>query len=117
MRLTAGGLTSICRLENDDNYWEQERYPDWAELNILKLFTNQQAGWGVEPHFHDGDEYWLFVEGEGQVWLGQKDYQVTPNTLVYTPAGVIHRHQMFTPLWLLPLSPHCLEKSAQVIYL
>jgi len=53
--------------------------------------------WGPEPHFHDGDEYWLFLYGLGEIGLGSMRTELRPNTVVYTPAGVVHRFQTHTP--------------------
>ncbi len=81
---------------SNEVYWEQEVYPAWTRLNCFRPIPNQQRGAGVEPHYHDNDEIWLFTSGRGEVWLDGQSFPVTPNTLVYTPMGVIHRFQMFT---------------------
>ena len=78
-------------------YWEQEEFPSWTALNCLRLFTTAPSGHGVEPHYHDSDEIWLFRSGRGEVWVGGEKREVTPNTMVYTPMGVVHRFQMFEP--------------------
>tara|TARA_Y100000588_G_scaffold394930_1_gene518392 strand:+ start:569 stop:1135 length:567 start_codon:yes stop_codon:yes gene_type:complete len=57
---------------------------------------DQKIATGVEPHYHDNDEFWLFTDGVGEVWLDKTCYDITPNTLVYTPMGCIHRFQMFS---------------------
>ena len=78
-------------------YWTGGHYPEaWTPVSIFKRYAPEPRGSGVEPHFHDGDEFWLFAEGEGEVWLGDRAYPITPNTAVYTPRGVVHRFQMFT---------------------
>src|SRR6266851_1243102 len=77
-------------------YWGQGLYPQWAALSFLQFNPGQRAGEGVEPHYHDADEIWLFLSGRGEVWLDGQSSAITPNTLVYTPMGVIHRFQMFT---------------------
>jgi mannose-6-phosphate isomerase-like protein (cupin superfamily) len=86
------------RSQNDNNiYWEQGIYPDWTALSAYRHFPNGIPGTGVEPHYHDNDELWLFTEGFGEVWLNGERFDITPNTIVYTPMGCIHRFQMFTP--------------------
>ena len=90
-------LYSLGRPTMRGLYWYPRVYPTWSELNVFRLFPNHSSGQGVEPHFHDGDEYWLFLGGVGEVWLGDKVHPVLHNSIVYTPAGVVHRHQMFTP--------------------
>jgi mannose-6-phosphate isomerase-like protein (cupin superfamily) len=77
-------------------YWTGGHYPDaWTPVSVFKRYDPEPKGSGVEPHYHDGDEFWLFVEGEGEVWLGDRVYPITPNTAVYTPRGVVHRFQLF----------------------
>lgn len=85
------------RSGNSNNiYWEQGIYPDWTALNAFRHYPDQRIGTGVEPHYHDNDEMWLFTAGHGEVWLDDQRFEITPNTLVYTPMGVVHRFQMFT---------------------
>ena len=87
----------MIRSGNSNNiYWEQGIYPDWTALSAFRHFPNQRIGTGVEPHYHDNDEIWLFTAGRGEVWLDDQRFEITPNTLVYTPMGVVHRFQMFT---------------------
>ena len=87
----------MIRSGNSNNvYWEQGIYPDWTALSAFRHFPDQQIGTGVEPHYHDNDELWLFTAGKGEVWLNDQRFEITPNTLVYTPMGVVHRFQMFT---------------------
>ena len=87
----------MIRSGNSNNiYWEQGIYPDWTALSAFRHFPDQRIGTGVEPHYHDNDELWLFTAGRGEVWLDEQRFEITPNTLVYTPMGVVHRFQMFT---------------------
>ena len=87
----------MIRSGNSNNiYWEQGIYPDWTALSAFRHFPDQRIGTGVEPHYHDNDELWLFTAGHGEVWLNDQRFEITPNTLVYTPMGVVHRFQMFT---------------------
>ena len=87
----------MIRSGNSNNiYWEQGIYPDWTALNAFRHFPDQQIGTGVEPHYHDNDEMWLFTAGRGEVWLDDQRFEITPNTIVYTPMGIVHRFQMFT---------------------
>ena len=88
----------MIRSQNANNlYWQQGVYPDWTALGVYRHFPDGPPGGGVEPHYHDADEIWLFTAGRGEVWLNDDRYEVTPNTMVYTPMGCIHRFQMFTP--------------------
>lgn len=97
IRQAESQFVAIDKSDNEKIYWHPRVYPSWSELNVLRLFPNHVSGQGVEPHFHDGDEYWLFLDGIGEVWLGNTVHPVMHNAIVYTPAGVVHRHQVFTP--------------------
>ena len=77
-------------------YWQQGIFPKWAAISLFTTYPVEPAGSGVEPHYHDADEIWLFSAGRGEVWLDDICYDITPNTAVYTPMGVVHRFQMFT---------------------
>ena len=69
---------------------------DWTPINYFYYTPGQRRGEGVEPHYHDLDEFWLFgVGGIGEGWLDGERFDVTPNTIVYTPTGVVHRFQIF----------------------
>ena len=83
--------------QNSDNpAWEAELYPQWAAINAFNYTPDQKTGHGVEPHYHDGDEFWRFTEGRGEGWLDGEMFTIEAGTLVYTPMGVVHRFQMFT---------------------
>ncbi|MBI4530234.1 MAG: cupin domain-containing protein [Candidatus Latescibacteria bacterium] len=87
----------MIRSKNSNTiYWEQGVYPDWTAISAFRGALKGLRGTGVEPHYHDNDEIWLFTEGRGEVWLDDQRFDVTPNTAVYTPMGVVHRFQMFT---------------------
>ena len=76
--------------------WESTLFPAWAGFNAFYWVSDQKTGQGVEPHYHDGDEFWLFLSGRGEGWLDGERFPIEANTLVYTPLGVVHRFQMFT---------------------
>lgn len=87
--------TVISKNSNSD-YFGRRGYPDWTALNTFCDFPNQLIGRGVEPHYHDFDEFWLFYSGRGVVWLDEERSEITPNTTVYTPMGTVHSYLMFT---------------------
>ncbi len=97
MLLRNAGITAISSDLNNSRYWEPSIYPSWSRLNVFTLIAGKPPGWGPEPHFHDIDEYWLFVGGFGEVGLGESRFEVTPNSVVHTPPGVVHRFVMYTP--------------------
>src|SRR5215471_11246946 len=76
--------------------WDEDLYPEWARIRLFRHTPNQRTGHGVEPHYHDCDEFWLFVSGRGEAWLDRESFPVSPNTVIYTPMGTIHRLQMFS---------------------
>ena len=97
MILTDNNYVIISKNSNGvGNYWSDKFYPKWSSIITLWLSPDQKIGTGVEPHYHDHDEIWLFTKGNGEVWLDEQIYKITPNTIVYTPMGTIHRFQMFT---------------------
>lgn len=81
---------------SNTHYWEQDVYPEWTPFSIMRHFPEQRIGSGVEPHYHDCDEIWLFSAGHGEVWLDDKCFAITPNSVVYTPMGVVHHFQMYS---------------------
>lgn len=87
----------VIRSQNANRiYWEQGVYPAWTRLSAFQSIPGQKQGAGVEPHYHDNDELWLFLSGQGEVWLDGQSYPITPGTAIYTPMGAVHRFQMFT---------------------
>jgi mannose-6-phosphate isomerase-like protein (cupin superfamily) len=84
----------ISKNSNDD-YWGKTKSPDWTKVGSIKHYPKEGMGAGVEPHYHDADEVWIFAYGRGEVWIDGKSFDVTGNTAVYTPMGAIHRYQMF----------------------
>ncbi len=105
-------------ISNNSNnaYWVEEFYPRWAAINTFRYFPGQKKGHGVEPHYHDGDEFWLFLSGRGEVWLDGQPFPITANTAVYTPMGVVHRFQMFTDFENVPLVTH-LERQKRAAHI
>ena len=90
-------LNFMCRSLNSNNhYWEQGIFPEWTKLNCYRHYPDGEIGTGVEPHYHDNDEIWLFTAGWGEVYLDGIKFDITPNTLVYTPMGCVHQFQMFS---------------------
>src|SRR5688500_10869542 len=76
--------------------WRQDLFPAWVGIDRLRYFPGQRKGAGVEPHYHDCDEFWLFISGRGEAWLDDEVHEIAPRTVVYTPMGIVHRFQMFT---------------------
>lgn len=96
MRFESNTYVVLSREENNPAYWDDEVYPDWATLKLFRYFPDQRIGCGVEPHYHDCDEIWMFIDGRGEAWLDGQSHAVEPGTFVFTPRGVVHRFQMFS---------------------
>jgi mannose-6-phosphate isomerase-like protein (cupin superfamily) len=90
--------TTVAISTSSQDYWDDELFPDWARLRTIAYCPGQVAGYGAEPHFHDNDEFWFFTSGgTGEAWLDGERFEIGPNTIAYTPKGVVHRFQMFAP--------------------
>ena len=85
----------ISQNSNTD-YGGTANSPVWTTVGSMKYYAHERAGAGVEPHYHDNDEIWIFADGRGEVWIDGRSYEITHNTAVYTPMGAVHRYQMFT---------------------
>jgi mannose-6-phosphate isomerase-like protein (cupin superfamily) len=97
MRIAADRYAIMSHDENNPDYWTDDVYPSWAAMKLFRYMPGQRIGAGVEPHYHDCDEIWLFIDGRGEAWLdGGAAQPIGPGTFVFTPRGVVHRFQMFT---------------------
>lgn len=54
--------------------------------------TTFGIGARLDWHTHDTEQFLYITEGRGIVATKEKEYVVTPGTLVYIPAGEIHWH-------------------------
>jgi mannose-6-phosphate isomerase-like protein (cupin superfamily) len=95
VRLDGERFAIFSHAENNPAYSDDEVYPEWTVLKLFRYYPDQVRGAGVEPHYHDMDEFWLFVDGTGEAWLDGVVHPVKPGTFVFTPRGVVHRFQMF----------------------
>jgi mannose-6-phosphate isomerase-like protein (cupin superfamily) len=77
-------------------YQEQDFYPEWALLSGI-VHGQLATGQGVEPHYHDCDEFWIFNTGRGEVRLDGQSYAFISNTVVYMALGLIHQFQCYAP--------------------
>ena len=73
----------------DDNRYWADCFPDWAGFATFIACVNGPAV--IEPHYHDNDEFWLWISGEGRARLDHgPEAPFTPGTVVYCPMGAIH---------------------------
>jgi len=73
---------------------------DEVDIASIHIFT-LQPHIPVKLHYHDFDEYWLFIEGTTTVTLRSEDgrtnqYEVGPGDLIATPRGIEHTHAPHT---------------------
>jgi mannose-6-phosphate isomerase-like protein (cupin superfamily) len=89
---------------SSSDYFDDNVLPDWPKLRTIVYCGQQVGGYGAEPHFHDNDEFWFFTSGgTGEAWLDRERFEVGPNTIVYTPKGIVHRFQMFASFGILAI--------------
>lgn len=46
----------------------------------------------IDSHYHDCDEYWIVIEGQGTVVVGERHMDVSPGDCV--PIGMGHHHDL-----------------------
>lgn len=53
---------------------------------------------GIDPQTpHDQDELYFILSGSGEFVLGSERVQFEPGTVLFVPAGAVHRFATFTP--------------------
>jgi mannose-6-phosphate isomerase-like protein (cupin superfamily) len=68
---------------------DQEHFPAWSETQKYGV-THAKVGGEVEPHFHDCNEYWIIISGEGDAMSEGKPYHLGPGDMLLTKAGDYH---------------------------
>ena len=53
-------------------------------------------GASSELHSHECDEWWVIAEGIARVFSADREIQVGPGDMVFTPAGESHRIEALT---------------------
>jgi mannose-6-phosphate isomerase-like protein (cupin superfamily) len=86
----------VISKNSNAEYYSGDIYPDWTPIAGIHDFPVRAIGSGVEPHYHDNDEFWFWATGRGEVWLDGKNIPVGPNSVTYTPTGVVHKFLMHT---------------------
>lgn len=94
--IVRGDGYQIISKNSNGNYYSGRIYPDWTPIAGIHEFPPRPKGSGVEPHYHDNDEFWFWATGHGEVWLDGKNLAVGPNSVTYTPMGVVHKFLMHT---------------------
>ncbi len=86
----------VISKNSNTEYYSGALYPEWTPIAGIHDFPLRPMGSGVEPHYHDNDEFWLWVAGRGEVWLDGQNIHVGPNSVTYGPMGVVHKFLMHT---------------------
>jgi mannose-6-phosphate isomerase-like protein (cupin superfamily) len=71
--------------------------PDSSSIREYGVDT-LAAGAATDYHYHDCDEWWIFIEGFANVTESGRTYRVGPGDMVYTPTGQEHKIEALTQL-------------------
>jgi mannose-6-phosphate isomerase-like protein (cupin superfamily) len=85
-RAASGG--PVLRLRGGDRWIENP--PPWSRLSDMGWFRLSEQAFRFDCHFHDCDEYWVVVEGQARIRVGDAEYDAAPGDVVCTPAGTMH---------------------------
>jgi quercetin dioxygenase-like cupin family protein len=66
--------------------WKQ---PEWSTVNWIGDW-HAEAGWTLENHYHDCDEYWYILEGKVRAQEDGEDIILGPGDILVTEAGQWH---------------------------
>ena len=84
----------VISKNSNAEYYSGGFYPEWTPLAGIHDMAVRPMGSGVEPHYHDNDEFWFWATGYGEVWVDGKNMPVGPNSVTYTPMGTVHKFLM-----------------------
>jgi mannose-6-phosphate isomerase-like protein (cupin superfamily) len=72
----------------ENRYWAGF-FPDWGALATFIAIENPPSV--IEPHYHDNDEFWLWIRGEGKARLDHgPEIPFERGMVVYCPMGAVH---------------------------
>jgi len=94
--IVKGPNFQVISKNSNSEYYSGDIYPDWTPIAGIHDMAPRPKGGGVEPHYHDNDEFWFWATGRGEVWLDGVNIPVGPNSVTYTPMGVAHKFLMHT---------------------
>lgn len=60
---------------------------------VKAVLTRVTPGGEFRKHTDEYHHIFYFLKGRGIGWLGKKQYQIAPNTLVQVPKGTIHGYK------------------------
>ena len=67
----------------------QIAYPQWSELSHYGI-SYLKVGDEVESHYHDCNEYWIIISGQGICTTEGNEYMIGAGDLVLTKKGDEH---------------------------
>lgn len=76
---------------------EQFSVPAWSEVTVYGV-NSLKRGDTVELHFHDCNEYWIIIEGEGVATSEGIRYELGPGDMLLTKAGDEHSLEVTKPM-------------------
>ncbi len=77
----------IVSVSVNRGYWTGGHYPEaWTPVSVFKRYDPEPKGSGVEPHYHDGDEFWLFAEANEHLLVLAGDVELTVDGVTVTLA-------------------------------
>ncbi len=91
MRQTTYETVRQQRSQGGKDYFEFLRVPSMS-AGLYELEVGAYDG--QQPHTED--ELYYVVEGRGSILVGDEDIPVAVGSLVYVPAGVVHRFHDIT---------------------
>ena len=76
-------------VKEDDRYTVKD---NTLLKNLIVSSTTLHSGKSTSGHKHEGqEEVYMFVEGNGHMWLDEKRFQVSAGQMVLIEDGVFHK--------------------------
>jgi mannose-6-phosphate isomerase-like protein (cupin superfamily) len=97
--------------------------PPWASITSAGSFRIEpETDWPArdeggrayvmgrfDPHYHDGDEYWLISSGRGVIKIEDETFDFAPGDIICIERGKLHDvvgvYETVDGFWFQPLSP------------
>jgi mannose-6-phosphate isomerase-like protein (cupin superfamily) len=83
-------------MDRVENYIERSRRNDFFRQTVVTgehaqvVVMTIQPGEEIGEETHEGDQILFFVEGTGEAVLDGESAPVSPNDMVFVPAGTLH---------------------------
>jgi quercetin dioxygenase-like cupin family protein len=76
------------------------RPPDPLSRWLLVTLDVVEHGGGIDPHYHEGlvaDHAYYMIEGTAVATMGEREYEVGPDSLIVFPCQVVHGLRVTSP--------------------